>query len=317
MSVIEAFLAFISILLAGFTIVGFIEVKKIRDLANKMRLETDSLKKHKEEISKEIINLKSTSIKEGKEILEILFYMTEGDNHKDDGNYEDAINYYKQALKVRKDNPEVYLKLGKLHTHNGEYSKAINFFEKGYNYSQTNIGILNGLGRAYRKMQIFDKAEFYYQKVLEIDKNYLWALSGLSMAYTSQKKYKDAEIILNEISQLEEYSFHPYMNLGIVHLCLKNSEESKDKFKEALRLIKLRQQTSKENNFWIDAYKSVILIGLNRYDEALKIVKRLINEDVRYNSMKSLSDRVDIIINYRKSSKLKEIQNILNKWLKK
>jgi len=314
-SVVETLLAFIGILLAGFTIIGIIEVRKIKELANKLKQEISSLNEQKVGITKEIETLKSESISEGKELLEVLFYMTEGDIHKDGGNYEDAINYYKQALKVRENNPEIYLKLGKLYTQIGEYGKAINFLEEGHRFSKTNRAILNRLGRAYRKMHNFSKAEFYYKEALKIDEKYLWALSGLSMVCIGQENYSDAEMILNKISLQEENSFHSYMNLGVVYICLK-SDKYKEKFREALRLLKLRSHNSNENTFWVDGYRVVILSGLGRYEDALKILDILIDNDVRYNSMKSVSDRINIIVKFRKSSKLKAIKSKVDKWFK-
>ena len=168
--------------------------------------------------------------------MQILFFITEGDNCVDSERLEEAISFYKQALKIRENNPEVYTKLGYVFIRKGEYNQAISFLQKGCRLSPKNVSLLNGLARAYRKSHQFVKAEDTYKKALEIDDEYIWALSGLGQIYLQKGDFDNAEIVYHKILSTDS-SLHPNINLGIVYACKKDHEKIKYYFGRALSLI--------------------------------------------------------------------------------
>ena len=136
-NVIEIILGFIAVLLAVFTVVGAYAIRELLRQSNQIKQDHRIIKQDWEKIREEIEGLKEASLKEGKDLLEILFYITEGDS-KFANNPEEAISLYNKALKIRSDNPEIYAKLGHANLEIGRYNQAISQLDKGYKIASNN-----------------------------------------------------------------------------------------------------------------------------------------------------------------------------------
>ncbi|CAF0790757.1 unnamed protein product [Adineta steineri] len=124
--------------------------------------------------------LEQTS-EEGKKAI---YYNQLGFVHSNQGDYEKAFWYYKQALEIYQktlpaNHPYLatsYNNIGSVYKNMGEYSKALSYYEKALEIQQktlpSNHPLLaisyNNIGSVYDNMEEYSKALSYYQKALEI-----------------------------------------------------------------------------------------------------------------------------------------------------
>ena len=303
----ETIVEFIAVLLAIFTVVGGFIIAKMFRQSSQISKDHKVLLEDWEKTRREIDELKESSIREGKELLQILFYITEGDNQIKN-NPEEAINLYKKALAIKENNPEVYVKLGYANVEIGKYDDAISFLQKGVNLDSQNISILHGLARAYRKAMQFDKAEIYYKKAFDLDNNNIWVLSGLGQIYLQKKDFKNAEIIYKKVMSMDN-SFHPIFNLAFVYFCKQDMKNAEYYFEEAIKLIDERL-IRRPDSRWALRLKAISFIGLSKYDEAKKILLYLKETGIYPPHVRSIIDRLKILHDLYGDKRLKEMMSI-------
>jgi len=268
----ETIVEFIAVLLAIFTVVGGFIIAKMFRQSSQVNKDHKILLEDWEKTRKEIDDLKEASLKEGKEFLQILFYITEGDNQFEN-NPEEAINYYKRALKIRDDNPEIYAKLGHANLTLGRYNQAISHLEKGYKIAPENVSLLRALARANRKLKRYEKAEYFYKKVLQISEDDLSALRSLSRIYLINQDYKRAKEISDKLL-LKDITFIPHSNLAIIYKFYNDNEKEKYHIEETLKITEKNLSQTPENK-WLIISKALTLIGLSRLAEAEQLFTNL------------------------------------------
>jgi len=94
-STLQTIVEFIALLIAIFSIIGLIEIRKINKIRTRLNEELQKLSAERQNAQNEIQNLKDTFLKDGRELLQILFFITEGDNCVDSDRLEEAISLYK------------------------------------------------------------------------------------------------------------------------------------------------------------------------------------------------------------------------------
>ena len=183
LNLMEIFVGFVAFVIGVLGIAGGFILQNIAKTRRRLELELNRLNKQWDKIRNEYTNLRLSFEKEMNEFKKILFFVTEGDNSTDSGRYDESISYYKQALKIKDDEPEVITKLCHAFLRAGKYDEAIYHYKEGINNCPDNINLLTGLGRVYRKKRNYERAKYYYNKALELDGNFIWALSGLGHIY--------------------------------------------------------------------------------------------------------------------------------------
>lgn len=336
----ETVVEFIAVLLAIFSVVGGFIITKMFRQSNQINKDHKVLLDDWEKTRKEIDDLKEASLKEGKELLQILFYITEGDNYlKND--IDESIRLYEQALNIRKDNPEIYAKLGHAKLTLGRYEQAIFQLEEGYKIAPDNISILNALARANRKLKQYDEAESKCKKVLEIDEGNLSALKELSRIYLINHDYKNAKdisekLLSSEKSALKDSTFIPHSNLAIIYAYegyikkehlkkehqKKHLKNAKDHFKEALTKIDTILSQSPENK-WLIISKAITLVGLSRLPNVEEGLSRLSEGESLLIDLKEqrlndseigfIIERLNILLDIYKDKKIREMISIFEK----
>ncbi|CAF4147251.1 unnamed protein product [Adineta steineri] len=114
----------------------------------------------------------------------IFYYNQLGVVHWNQGDYEKAIWYYEEGLKIyqktlRSNHPAVaisYNNIGMVYGDMGEYSKALSYFEKALEIMQKTLPSnhpamaisYNNIGMVYGNMGEYSKALSYFEKALEI-----------------------------------------------------------------------------------------------------------------------------------------------------
>ena len=303
----ETVVEFIAVLLAIFTVVGGFIIAKMFRQSSQINKDHKMLLGDWEKIRTEIQNLKESSVKEGKELLQILFYVTEGDYQFED-DPEEAISYYQRALKVRGDNPEIYAKLGHANLTLGRYDQAISQLEKGYKIAPDNISILNALARANRKLKRYDKAEYFSKKVLEINDEDIWALRVLARIYLIKRDYENAKDISEKLL-LKDFTEIPNSNLAIIYAFYKDNDNAKFHFEKTLTIIEKKLSQSPENK-WLIINKVIQLIGLSRLIEADQLLTNLKKRGLFPTHIEFIVERLNILYDIFKNKKIEKMISI-------
>lgn len=108
------------------------------------------------------------------------FYYTFGQDYRASGKYQEAIDAYKQAIKIKPDYADAYYNLGNAYVNSGEYQEAIDA------YKQVN-----------RIMPYFADAYF-----------------SLSLVYVNLNKYQDAVYALKLAIKIKSDSAETYPSRG-------------------------------------------------------------------------------------------------------
>lgn len=166
LNLMEIFVGFVGFVIAVLGIAGGVILQNISKTRRRLEIELKRLDEQWGNIQIEYNNLKVSLQKEMGEYRQILFFVTEGDNSSDAGRHDEAVSYYQQALKIKKDEPEVIAKLCHTLIRAGKYEDAIYNYQEGLRDCPDNINLLNGLARAYRKIIIMKRQKSIIKKPL-------------------------------------------------------------------------------------------------------------------------------------------------------
>ena len=256
----------IAVMLAIFSVAGGVLISRLMKLSRQVRKEHRILKRDWNTSRKEIDKIKDTLLREGKELIQILFYITEGDNKLYEKT-EESLEFYKEALKIRDDNPQVFAKLRQAYFYLGDYNEAIINYQKGLQISPNNASILNGLARIYLDLRQYEKAEDFYKRALENDNRALW---GLGHLYLLKREFDQAELYY-EKSQIIDHVFFSNFNLAFIYACKKETDRYLDYSEKALQWIE-NKFSGKAIPEWVLWRKSLIMFILKKYKEARELI---------------------------------------------
>jgi tetratricopeptide (TPR) repeat protein len=309
LNLMEIFVGFVGFVIAVLGIAGGFILRKISRTRRRLEIGLDRLSQKWGDIQVEYDNLKVSFQKEMGDFRQILFFVTEGDNSSDAGRHDEAVSYYQQALKIKKDEPEVIAKLGHTLIRAGKYEDAIDKYQEGLELCKNNINLLNGLARAYRKNSKYEKAKIYYEKALDIDSNFIWALSGLGQVFMHQKQFDDAIDNYKKLLRTEDF-YLTHINLGILYYCQNESLLAKNHFERALSLIDLG--AGKNENKWLKLCKFLALVGLGKKEETEMVANQLTKMGLTPPNLLSIKFRLNILYENTKEVRFKEFIDFFN-----
>lgn len=125
---------------------------------------------------------------------------------------EDAIRYYQEAIRLKKDYSEAYNNLGTVYMRQKRWDDAIAMFQKALEnlyYATPEMAYYN-LARAHEEKGEEAKAVEYYQTAIELRKQYLDPYGRLGLLYQRQGKYGHALGVFQQLrAQLEKQEPKP------------------------------------------------------------------------------------------------------------
>jgi len=279
----------IAVMLAIFSVAGGILIGRLMKQSRKVRKEHRILKKDWDTSRKEIKEIKETLQKESKELVQILFYVTEGDNRLHEKT-EEALKFYEQALEIRDNDPQVYAKIGKAYFYLGDYKKAISKYENALKISPNSAYILNGLARIYFDLKDYKKTQELYEKALESDNSALW---GLGHLHLMKREFDLAESYYKR-SQETDHVFFSNFNLSFIYACKKDVEGYLNYSQKALEWI-ASKFSGKAMPEWVLWRKSLIMVILKKYKEARELILILKEKYSDSSAIRHTFERLEIL----------------------
>ncbi len=129
----------------------------------------------------------------------IEYYTQKGDSYLKKSEYNSAIVAYKEALKLKKKNPEVVFKLGEAYRQAEIDTEAIEYYTQAVKYGINRAEVYLGFGMTYKKRFNYEMAEKQFDKAIEYDKNNIQIMKEIMDLYYRQGKYDKAIITAKKI----------------------------------------------------------------------------------------------------------------------
>jgi len=151
------------------------------------------------------------------------------------GEYENAIMQFQEAIKIEPGNEDAYRELASAYSALGDTLNAVENYKKSIALQPDYWAGYNALGRYYFNHGQYDQAAEQYQKVKELIPENVRGYNNLAAAYIYLEQFDLAKSISEQSLQIEP-SFGAYSNFGYIYFTEKNYSKSADYFEKALSL---------------------------------------------------------------------------------
>ncbi|MFA5823058.1 MAG: tetratricopeptide repeat protein [Thermodesulfovibrionales bacterium] len=223
----------------------------------------------KDKISvKKVIALQDAGIEDYTKSAEYWFYL--GVAYSDLGMHKEAIEAYKQSIRINPDHAETHYNLGCTYSKSGMYKEAIEAFKQAIRIKPViseahyNLGVAYSdlgmhkeaieaykqairikpviseahynLGLNYHKLEMFKEAIEAYKQSIRINPDYAGAHYNLGIAYSKSGKYKEAIEAYKQSIRINPDDAKAHYGLGVAYGKSGMYREAMEAFKQAIRI---------------------------------------------------------------------------------
>jgi len=143
-----------------------------------------------------------------------------GQDFEEEGFLDDALAYYREAIKVSPDDAFVHMKLGLCLKRQGHLDEAIGWYRRAVHLDPNYVQAHNNLGVALQAQGRLDEALPQYQRVLEIDPKFTTARYNLAIILLWKDKSDEAISHFRQAVEDRPYFAEAHMQLAAIpHLC--------------------------------------------------------------------------------------------------
>jgi tetratricopeptide (TPR) repeat protein len=125
----------------------------------------------------------------------IAILMSGGQSFVRIGEFNEALNFYNQALKINPKEPSVLESLGSLYLAQSKYDLALQYLNEALDIStddKKRVDLFFNRGLVYLKMKNFDEAEYNFEEAYFLAPEDLEALLGLAQALEEAERWRKA-----------------------------------------------------------------------------------------------------------------------------
>ena len=164
--------------------------------------------------------------------FEIITLNKLGTLYRKNSNYDQAIAYFQQTLKLNKEDVFAFDGLGMVYFAMEQYDKAIEWFKKQLDP----VVALNNLSRCYYRIGNYKQAIEYSKHVLEKNPTDKIAMGNLAIAYRKQKSYEQAIEWYKNSLTLDSKNKQAMDGLGITYREMGDYQQAIHWFQERLKI---------------------------------------------------------------------------------
>jgi tetratricopeptide (TPR) repeat protein len=153
--------------------------------------------------------------------------------------YEEAIEWYKKAIKLNPDFVEAYYNMGSAYRNlNGQYEKAIEYYKKAIELKPDLVEAYLNMGVAYCNWKRqYEKAIDCYKKAIELKPNLAVAHLNMGVAYDDwDGQYEKAIKCYKKAIELEPDYTEAYFNMGLAYRQKRDEKQTIGCMKKAAEL---------------------------------------------------------------------------------
>ena len=121
-----------------------------------------------------------------------------------EGNFEEAIISYKEALSLNSQYFEVYNNIGVAYTDWGKPDLALEYLEKALDINPKYAEAFNNIGNAKKKLSDIDSAIESYEKAIEVSPGYADAWYNKAELLKHNGQDAEAETCFTKVKELEK-----------------------------------------------------------------------------------------------------------------
>jgi Flp pilus assembly protein TadD len=159
-----------------------------------------------------------------------------GNNLFSQGNYDEAIARFREALRLTPGNAAVHYNIGLALQRQGKYEQAVASYQHAIRIQPGLLVALNNLGAALKALDRLPEAVACYRQVLQLKPDYADVHANLGNALAVQDKLYEAVSSYQQALRLRPDNAQTHFNLGFALSKHGRAEEAKASFREALRL---------------------------------------------------------------------------------
>jgi len=184
--------------------------------------------------SKKMTSLKDSSIEDYKKTAEYWFYI--GLAYWKSGMLKEAIEAYKQAIRISPDFDGVHINLGAAFGESGMWKEAIESFKNALRINPDNDVAYYNLGVAYGNSGRHKEEIESYKQAIRINPDYDSAHFNIGYAYGDLGMHKEAIESYKQAIRINPDDYKAYSELGVVYTYLGMLKEAIESYKQAIRI---------------------------------------------------------------------------------
>lgn len=192
------------------------------------------------------------------------------------GRVDQAIDAYKQAIRLLPDQIFAWNNLGNLCARIGRNDEAIVTFSKAIECNPEDSVAWNGLGNVYTKIGYFDDAITSYRKSIQYTPSFAQPWNGLGDVYALMGRLEEAVRAFEQSIALNRNYLNPLMGLGRLNL-------KQEKYRESIKIFQ-RALFIDVSNAEIWNQLGVAQLNCNELDAAERSFKNAIKIDRTFGS---------------------------------
>ncbi|MDN8588842.1 tetratricopeptide repeat protein [Paenibacillus sp. 11B] len=216
-------------------------------------------------------------------------FFEQGEELYEEGNYNEALVYFKKALNENIDIQDTMNYMGRCLTELKEYNAAIEVYDRAIRLFPTWERLYFNKGYVYLQLGNTEDALIFCKRAVMINSKSEDALYYLALCYQKKEEYKKAIEYYQKSLALNTNQEEAHINLGLIFHELGNNQEALDEFQWALQIdpsstnamynkaLVLKHMEKKEEAI-ID-FKKILISEPEDYDVRLQIAKIYLEEN--------------------------------------
>ena len=197
--------------------------------------------------------------------LALLYY---GVVYDELGMHKEAIEAFKQAIRINPDDADAHNNLGVVYHKLGMHKEAIEAYKEAIRINPDHADAHYNLGVAYFFLGMHKEAIEAFKEAIRINPDYADAHRNLGIVYGELHKHREAIEAYKEAIRINPDDATAYYNLGVNYYNLRMYREAVEAYKQAIRI---NPDNADAHNNLGEAYK-----GLGMYKEAVESFKQAI-----------------------------------------
>jgi tetratricopeptide (TPR) repeat protein len=166
------------------------------------------------------------------------------------GKYQEAIESYKQAIRINPDDEYAHNNLGVAYRKLGKYEEEIESYKQAIRINPDDRDAHNNLGLAYGELGKHKKEIESYKQAIRINPDYVNAHYNLGNAYGELGKYQEAIESYKQVIRIDPDDVDAHNGLGIIYLLLEDRDSALEQYKILKKL-----DTELANELFNEIYK--------------------------------------------------------------
>ncbi len=188
--------------------------------------------------SKKVTALKESEIEDYKKTAEYWFYL--GYYMEEAGLHREAIEAFKQAIRIKPDDAEAFFALGFIYAFSdadlSNLENAVDAYKKAIKFKPDYVNAYMYLSKAYSRLGMYKEALEAIKIAVRLKPDNPEIYFGLGSIYFPSGMYKEAREAFKQSIRIKPDYAEVHDSLGLTYIYLGMYEEAMEAFKQALRI---------------------------------------------------------------------------------